>query len=50
MKQIGGINGLTLLVVRLEAVAPLFSHVLGAFLTWVTLFVNGRGALLTQNK
>ena len=36
--------------VNLEVVAPLLSHVSGAFLTWVTLLGNGVGALPTQNK
>ena len=31
-------------------VAPLFAHVLGVLLTWVTLLFNGRGALPSQNK
>ena len=50
MKQIGSVKGVTLLELRIEAVAPLFAHVSGALLDWVTLFVNGRGALPTQNK
>ena len=32
------------------AVAPLFSHVSRVVITFVTLFVNGRGALPTQHK
>ena len=50
MKKIGGAKGVTLLVVRLEVVAPLISHVLGALLTWVKIIVHGAGALLAQNK
>ena len=30
--------------------APLFAHVSGVLLTWVMLFVNGRGVLPAQNK
>ena len=33
MKQKGGVKGVMLLVVRLEEVAPLFSHVSEALLT-----------------
>ena len=33
MKEIGVVKGVTLLVVRLEVVAPLFSHVSGVLLT-----------------
>ena len=39
MKKKGGDKG-----------APLLSHVSGEVLTWVTLFVNGRGALPTQHR
>ena len=31
-------------------VAPLLFHVSGAVLTWVMLFVNGRGALPAQHR
>ena len=48
MKQRGGVKGAMLLAVRIEEVAPIFSHVSGALLTWVTLFVNGIRALLAQ--
>ena len=50
MKQIGGDKGALLLAVRTGAVAPLLAHVSGAVLTWVTIFVNGRGALLDQHR
>ena len=50
MKKIGDVKGVTLLAVREGVVAPLLSHVLGVVLTWVTLFVNGRGALPTQHR
>ena len=43
MKQTGGDKGVPLIAVRIGAVAPLLSHVSGVMLTWVTLFVNGRG-------
>ena len=39
-----------LLAVKEGVVAPLFAHVSGAVMTWVTLFVNGRGALPAQHK
>ena len=50
MKKTSGDNWVTLLAVRAGAVAPLLSHVSGAVLTWVTLFVNGRGVLLAQHR
>ena len=50
MKKTGGAKGALLLVVRERAVAPLFAHVSGAVLTWVTPFVTGRGALLAQHR
>ena len=49
MKKTSDAKGAPLLAVRERAVAPLFSHVLGVVLTWVTLFVNGRGALPAQH-
>ena len=39
-----------LLAVRVEAMEILFAHVSRAFLTWVTLLVNGAGELPTQKK
>ena len=42
MKQTSGNKGVMLLALRVGAVAPLLSHVSGAVLTWVTLFVNRR--------
>ena len=50
MKQTGGDKGVTLLAVREGAVAPLLAHVSGVVLTWVMLFVNGRGALPAQHR
>ena len=50
MKKTGGDKGLTLLAVREEVVAPFLAHVSRVVLTWVTLFVNGRGALPAQHK
>ena len=50
MKQTYGVKGVTLFAIRIEAVEPLFAHVSGALLTWVTFFVNGKGALPAQNK
>ena len=50
MKKTGSVKGVMLLVVRLEVVAPLLVHVSGVLLTWVTLIVNGVGALPAQNK
>ena len=50
MKQTCSDKGIMLLVVREGEVAPLISHVLGVVLTWVMLFVNGRGALPTQHR
>ena len=50
MKQIGSVKGVMLLSVSLGEVALLLAHVSGALLTWVTLLVNGRGVLPTQNK
>jgi len=50
IKKTSIVKGVTLLAVRIDAVAPLFSHVLGALLTWVTLFFNEIGALPAQNK
>ena len=50
MKKTGVVKGVMILVVNLEVVAPHFSNVPGALLTWVTLLVNGRGALPTQSK
>ena len=48
-KQTGGAKGVPLLAVRAWVVAPLFSHVSRVVMNWVTLFSNGRGALLAQN-
>ena len=50
MKKKGGVKGVTLLAVRLGVVAPLLAHVSGSVLTWVIIFVNGRGALLAQHR
>ena len=50
MKQTCGDKGVTLLAVREGAVAPLLAHVLRVLLTWVTLFVNGRGELPAQRR
>ena len=50
MKKTSGAKGEPLFAVRERAVEPLFDHVLGAVLTWVTLFFNGRGALPAQHK
>ena len=50
MKKTGGAKGALLLAVRERTMAPLFAHVSGAVLTWVTIFVNGRGALPAQHK
>ena len=50
MKQTGGAKGEPLLAVRVGAVAPLLAHVSKAVLTWVTLFVNGRGVLRAQHR
>ena len=50
MKKIGSDKGVTLLVVRVGAVAPLLAHVLRAMLTLGTLVVNGRGALPAQHR
>ena len=50
MKQTGGAKGAPLISLRIEAMAPLLAHVSGAALTWVTLFVNGRGALPAQQR
>ena len=47
MKQTG--HGAPLLAVREGVVAPLLAHVSGVVLTWVTPFVNGRGALSSQH-
>ena len=50
IKKKGGAKGVTILAVREGAVAPLLAHASGAVLTWVTLFFNGRGALLAQHR
>ena len=50
MKKTCSVKGVMLLVVRIKVVVPIFAHVKGALLTWVTLFFNVRGALPTQNK
>ena len=50
MKQTGGDKVEPLLTVREGAMAPLLAHVLGEVLTWVMLFVNGRGVLLAQHR
>ena len=50
MKKTCGNKGGLLLAVRKGVVAPLFAHVSGEVLTWVTLFVNGRGALPAQHR
>ena len=50
MKTTGGAKGAPLLAVRERMVAPLFAHVSGVVLTWVTLFVNGRGVLPAQHR
>ena len=50
MKQTCSANGAPFLSVRIGAVAPLLTHVSILVLTWVTLFVNGRGALLAQHR
>ena len=50
MKQIGGVKGVMLLAVREGAMAPLLTHLSGVVLTWITLFVNGIGALPAQHR
>ena len=50
MKKIGGDKGAPLLAVRTGVVGLVLTHVSGVVLTWVTLFVNGRGALPAQHK
>ena len=50
MKQTNGDKGVMLFAVREGVVEPILDHVLGVVLTWVTPFVNGRGALPAQNK
>ena len=39
MKKTGGVKGVMLLAVRIEAVTPLFAHVSGVLLTWVMIFL-----------
>ena len=50
MKKTGGDKGAPLLAVRTRAVAPLLAHVSGVVMTWVMLFVNGRGVLPAQHR
>ena len=50
MKKKDSDKGALLLAVRERAVAPLFAHVSGAVLAWVTLFFNGERALPTQKR